>query len=536
MKNLKILLSLAAVSVATPALAQGVKRVIVVNEEGVEGEVKLAIADGFASAIERAVNLNVARTIYGRKASNQPAKGSPLSFLIRTIADVNTALNETFMANAEYEKYVIQQIESRSFSDPWLLGFDTAKAPLFSRLSSRYENAIKSLGQGGTKTMTYEILTIPANIELPEPAAGSGAALARDSGMNLTTLMLQAAKVGDAKEYDKILDLYDQAEGFTAVDQATANAKELYRHAKDVYVQFTKDDAKQWMPVYLSVSLAFGDKGVTPTMRAILRPGTGMGGPVGPRGAEFDNQPPEKKVVQTTILDYVPNLSFNSAEPAAMAIHASSTFGLAEQRRSLAKLTWGRMPIADVRTITQCLADCVADLSTGSIGRHYPTINGLLNFEFIQVMKPNAENTSWWGKFKEGFKRRVNNLVSAGAQFAGSITEKGHFHIMLQTLAIEISPEIIRVVPNQSAFTMGIGDGKKAITINQANNSIGGVDLGMFGFDMYQKVAPELSAAFSSEINAQFSKDKLVNSGDFNEKQVKFMEALGPIVKVLNTY
>ncbi len=511
------------------------KRVVVVGDDaGTNIEAKLAIADGFASAVERAVNLNVARVMYGRRAGKDPGVTAPMAFVIRTLEDMGTALNETFMSNSTYEQYLIRELEARAKTDPWAKEFDTSKMPFFSRLGSSVEQALES---GEQRQLTYEVLTLPADVELPEPEAGSVAARVKDSGLMLTGILLQAARIGDAKEYDKILDLYDQADAFTAVSQAVANEKNLYKVARDVYVESLADEAKAWTPLYFSVTLGYGPQGVQPSMRVILRPGPGMGGPVGIRGAAYDALPPDKKVVDVRTMDYIPHFSYKSDAPAAMAINVSGNFGSGTQRRPIARINWGRMPVpTDIRTITQCLTACDDDLAQGNIGRHYPTINGQLRFEFIEVMAVNSEPKRWWGRFKDGVKKRVNAAVQYGANFAGSVTEKGHFHLLIQQLAIELGSDSMRVIPNESMFTLGIGDGKKALTINPVSNTVGGVDLRMVGIDLYAKVGPEVAAAFSSEINAKFSKDKLLNDGDFNDKQLKILKSLEPIVKALNSY
>ena len=536
-------LTVTGAALAPCALADGesqaqYKRVLVVSDDpSASAEQRLAIADGFASAIERAVNLNMGRVLYGRRAGTDPGGSTPLAFVIRTVQDINTALNETFMPNATYEKYLITQLEARAKSDPWVLGFDIRKTPLYSRVGNAFDQIASSMPQGTTRTLTYEILTVPAALELPEPAAGSVAARLRDSGMSLTGLMLQAARVGDAKEYDSVLALYDQADSFTAVDVGTAQAKNLYKIARDTYVDATKDDTKAWLPMYLEATLAYSSQGVQPRLRVILRPGPGMGGPVGEQGAAYDALPAADKVVQKTTLDYVPHLSFNSEAPAAMALLASSTFGGEEAKRPVVKVSFGRMNVpTDIRTITQCTTQCDTDLAAGAIGRHYPTINGIFRFEFIEAIPVDNSNKGFFGRLKDAVKQRVNAAINAGAAFAANTAEKANFHLMIQTLAIELGTDVLRVVPSESQFTLGIGDGKKAVTINPVSNSVGGVDLNMLGFDLYAKIGPEISASFSTEINAQFKNGKLINQKDFDAKQARFIDALGPITKALNTF
>ncbi len=524
---------------ASPALgAAQYKRVLVIGEDpGATQQQKLAVADGFASAVERAVNLNLGRITYGRLAGKDPGGATPLAFVIKTIQDVNTALNETFMSNVNYEKYLVAQFESRAKSDPWILGFDIRKLPLFSRLGSPFSETIAGLAQGQQRTLTYEILTVPAGTDLPEPDPASIAGKLRESGMNLTGLLLQAARIGDAKEYDKVLDLYDQIDDFAAIDEATAQSKNLYKVARDTYVDATKDPAKAWLPMYLAVSMTYGDQGVTPSMRVILRPGPGMGGPVGEQGAAYDALPAADKVVQKTIMDYVPQLSFNSAEPAAMAIAASASFGGTEAKRPVAKITFGRMNVdGDIRVITQCTTQCATDLASGSIGRHYPTINGVFRFEFIEAIPITNANKGWFGRLKDAVKRRVNSAIQAGANFAATTADKANFHLMIQTLAIEMGTDVLRVVPSESQFTLGIGDGTHAIVVNPVSNTVGGVDLNMVGFDMYAKIGPDIAASFSTEINAQFKNGVMTNQKDFDSKQARFLEALGPITKALNTF
>lgn len=514
------------------------RRVLVIGEDaGVTNEQKLAIADGFASAVERAVNLNMGRVMYGRRAGQEAPVTTPLAFLIHTIEDINTAMNETFMSNQTYEKYLVDQLSKRAGSDPWILGFDMRKVPLFSRLANPFEQSLGGLSGGQSHQLNYEILTLPATTELPEPDPASIAGKLRDSGMSLAALMLQAARVGDAKEYDKILALYDQADAFTAIDAQTAQAKGLYKLARDAYVDATKDDGKAWMPMYLSVALDYGPQGIQPSIRAILRPGPGMAGPVGDHGAKFDALPPSEKVVQKNTLDYSPHLSFSSAAPAAMAISASTMFGGVEAKRPVAKLTWGRMSVAnDVRAVTQCSTDCTQDVGMGSIGRHYPTINGVFRFEFIEAIGESNADRSWFGRLKEGVKRRVNQAVQGGASFAAGTAEKANFHLLIQTLAIELGTDVLRVVPTESRFTLAVGDGKSAMVVNNGNNEITGMDAGMVGFDMYAMVAPDIAKGFSKEINATFKKGLLANEKDFDEKQAGFMKALEPVVRALNTY
>ena len=513
------------------------RHVLVIGDDPSATEAqRLAIADGFAGAIEHAVNLNVGRAIYGRRVGKGGDAPSPLSFVMRAVQDVNASLNEAFMTNATYEKYLIKQFESRAASDPWVHGFDIRKVPIYSRLANPFEQTLAGISQGTQRTLTYEILTLPASTELPDPDPASFIGKVKDTGINLTALMLQAARVGDAKEYAQILDLYDDVNGFTVVDAGMAQSRGLYKIARDSYTEATRDESKAWLPLYLAVSLKYGDQGIQPSIKVILRPGQGMNGPAGPRGASFDALPPKDKIMEKTVLDYSPQLSFGSDQPAAMSITASAAFGDADQQRSVVKLDWGRMDTADVRVITQCSTNCDADLAAGSIGRNYPTISGVFRFEFVDAIPANTSDKGFFTRVRNAVTSKINGAIQNGVGFAASASEHANFHLLVETMAIEIGTDVIRVVPSQSRFTLGVGDGSKSITVNPTNNVVAGVDLNVLGFDMYGKLNPEISAAFSAEINAQFKNGIMTNEKDFDSKQASLLKALEPITKALDKF
>ena len=196
-------------------------------------------------------------------------------------------------------------------------------------------------------------------------------------------------------------------------------------------------------------------------------------------------------VVGISAMNYVPGFTATAEQPSIAQFTMSRLYRADQPTGGItAKMRFGQLiSQQDLTTIIQCNSRCAEEAMVGQIGRYYPTIRGSFRPETF------GENGYDW-------------LQPAMQVIAGALAEYNQVSILLRSVGIDFSnPALPKVTPENSSFSMIVGDGEDSIQLSRESNITFG------GFDVYNGViASQIADGLSGEVQSQLATENQASS------------------------